>query len=253
MRSFGNNHELPASRPPAPSLGQLRSDEFLAVMAHELRNPLAPLRNAVEILTLAGSTDPRLERASGIIGRQVKHIARLLDDLMDASCLSHGKLALRKARCDVAAIVRDTAADYRPVLQAAGQQLFVRGCDAAIWTVADATRIAQILGNLLGNAARFQVEPGVVVVEAEVDDTGSIWVMVSDTGLGIDSDLLGRVFDPFVQGQQDAARSAGGLGLGLTLARGLAELHGGKLTAQSPGPRRGAAFTLQLPGPQERP
>lgn len=254
MRSFGSHHlEPPAPRPAAPLLAQLRSDEFLAVMAHELRSPLAPLRNAVEMLTLAGSTDPRLERASGVIGRQVKHIARLLDDLMDASCLSHGKLTLHKGRCDVAAIVRDTAADYRPTLQAAGQQLFVRGCDAAIWTVADATRIAQIIGNLLGNAARFQVEPGVVVVEAEVDDSGSVWVMVSDTGLGIDSDLLDRVFDPFVQGQQDGARSQGGLGLGLTLARGLAQLHGGELTAQSPGPRRGASFTLQLPGSQQRP
>src|SRR5258706_9568631 len=106
----------PASRPPVPSLAQLRSDEFLAVMAHELRNPLAPVSNAVEVLTLAGLADPRLQRVSDIIGRQVKHIARMVDDLMDASCLSHGKLTLRKTRCDLAAIVRDTAADYRATL-----------------------------------------------------------------------------------------------------------------------------------------
>jgi signal transduction histidine kinase len=216
-------------------------------MAHELRNPLAPVRNAVEILNIAGPADPRLQQAANIIGRQVKHIARLLDDLMDASCLSHGKLTLQKERCDVAAVVRDTAADYRSILEAAGQRLFVHGCDDPIWMVADAARVAQILGHLLGNAARFQAEPGVVVVQAEVQETGSVSVTVSDTGLGIGADLLGRVFDPFVQGQQDGARSKGGLGLGLALARGLAELHGGKLTAESPGPGCGSSFTLHLP------
>jgi signal transduction histidine kinase len=229
------------------ALAQLRSDEFLAVMAHELRNPLAPVRNAVEILHLAGLADPRLRRASDIIGRQVKHISRLIDDLMDASCLGHGKLILQEAECDLAAIVRDAAADYRAALEAAGQRLFVHGCDEPIRMVADATRIAQILANLLGNAAKFQVEPGVVVVQAEALENGSVSVMVCDTGLGIAGDLLDRMFDPFVQGQQDEARSRGGLGLGLTLARGLAELHGGTLTAESAGPGRGATFTLQLP------
>jgi signal transduction histidine kinase len=237
---------LPASRPPEPSLSQLRSDEFLAVMAHELRNPLAPMRNAVEILNLAGLAEPRLQRASDIIGRQVQHIARLLDDLMESSCLTHGKLALKKTRCDLAAIVQDTAADYRSTLQAAGQRLFVHGCDDPIWAFVDAARIAQILGNLLGNAAKFQVEPGVVVVQVEPLENGSVSISVCDTGVGIEAELLGRVFDPFVQGQQDGARSQGGLGLGLAVARGLAELHGGKLTAESAGPGRGASFTLTL-------
>jgi signal transduction histidine kinase len=248
MRSFGGNLELPTFQLPVPAFAHLRSDEFLAVMAHELRNPLAPMRNAVAILTLAGLPEPRLQRASDVIGRQVKHIARLLDDLMDASCLSHGKLTLQKARCDLAGIVRDTAADYRATLEAAGQRLFVHGCDDPIWTVADATRVAQILANLLSNAARFQAEPGVVVVQAEALETGAVSITVCDTGLGIGADLLDRVFDPFAQGQQDDARFSGGLGLGLTLARGLAELHGGKLTAQSPGPGRGATFNLHLPG-----
>ncbi|MDB5882980.1 MAG: putative histidine kinase, hybrid, partial [Ramlibacter sp.] len=231
MRSFGGNLELPTFQLPVPAFAHLRSDEFLAVMAHELRNPLAPMRNAVAILTLAGLPEPRLQRASDVIGRQVKHIARLLDDLMDASCLSHGKLTLQKARCDLAGIVRDTAADYRATLEAAGQRLFVHGCDDPIWAFVDAARIAQILGNLLGNAAKFQVEPGVVVVQAETLENGSISISVCDTGVGIEADLLGRVFDPFVQGQQDGERSQGGLGLALAVARGLAELHGGKLTA----------------------
>jgi PAS domain S-box-containing protein len=252
---FGTNTDVNAQRQAEEALrdADRRKDEFIAVLAHELRNPLAPVRNAVEIQKRIGGEEPRLARTREIIDRQVTHMARLIDDLLDVSRIARGKLTLRKEPCNLAAITCQTAEDYRASLEAAGQQLVLDGCGVPAWVEGDPVRLAQMLGNLLTNAARFNTERGTVRVEVLVDEAASgpvpprVRVVVTDTGIGMDEELLGRLFDPFAQATQDIARSKGGLGLGLALTRGLAELHGGNVTADSEGLGRGSRFTLWLP------
>jgi PAS domain S-box-containing protein len=253
---FGTNTDVTVQRQAEEALREAdrRKDEFIAVLAHELRNPLAPVRNAVEILKRAGVQEPRVARTRDIIDRQVTHMARLIDDLLDVSRIARGKLTLRKELCDVSAIVCQTAEDYRHSLEAAGQQLQLRGCDGPAWVEGDAVRLAQMIGNLLTNAARFNDGPGMVHVQSHIecavdspDGRGRVHVVVTDTGIGMDEDLISRLFDPFAQATQDIARSRGGLGLGLALTKGLAELHGGSVVAESDGPSRGSRFTISLP------
>jgi PAS domain S-box-containing protein len=225
-----------------------RKDEFIAILAHELRNPLTPVRNAVEILRRVGPAEPRLQRARDIIDRQVAHMARLIDDLLDVSRIARGKLALQKETCDLAAIVRQTAEDYRVSLEAAGLSLVVPGAAGPIWVDGDPVRLAQMVGNLLHNAKRFTEKGGRVEVRVGLDMASkAALVSIVDTGVGMDAGLLSRLFDPFSQADQDLARSKGGLGLGLALTKGLAELHGGGVAAQSDGLGRGSTFTLRLP------
>ncbi|MDX2094285.1 MAG: PAS domain S-box protein [Kofleriaceae bacterium] len=224
-----------------------RKDEFIAILAHELRNPLAPVRSAVELMRMEQLSDPRLQRARDVIDRQVTHMARLIDDLLDVSRIARGKLALQKQRCDLASITRQTADDYRPNLEAAGLQLIVSGTSPA-WVDGDPVRLAQMVGNLLNNAGRFTERGGRVEVATSADvATGLASVTVSDNGVGIDRELLRRLFDPFSQAEQDLARSKGGLGIGLALTKGLVELHGGQVEAHSEGPGHGATFVLRLP------
>ena len=265
---FGTNTDVTAQRHAEEALrdADRRKDEFIAVLAHELRNPLAPVRNAVEILRRVDVQDPRIARTRDIIGRQVSHMARLIDDLLDVSRIARGKLTLRKEPCDVGAIVCQTAEDYRASLEAASQKLELRGCSEPAWVEGDPVRLAQMVGNLLTNAARFHDGPGQVHVDCQVepaparDDTqeatapARVHITVTDTGIGMDDALLSRLFDPFAQATQDIARSKGGLGLGLALTKGLAELHGGGVFAQSDGPGKGARFTITLPlTPVDRP
>jgi len=250
VRWFGTNTDVTAQRQAEEALREAdrRKDEFIAVLAHELRNPLAPVRTAVEILRRVGIEDTRLHRATDIIGRQVTHMARLIDDLLDVSRIARGKLTLRKEPCDLAAIVAQTAEDYRVSLEAAGQRLALHAPDEPAWVKGDPVRLAQMLGNLLTNAARFTRGPGTVEVRTVVDAARhQARVVVRDTGLGMDEEMLGRLFDPFAQATQDMARSKGGLGLGLALTKGLAELHGGGVMAESEGPGRGSTFTVILP------
>ncbi len=225
-----------------------RKDEFIAILAHELRNPLAPVRNAVHILKRLGPAEPRLERARDVIDRQVTHMARLIDDLLDVSRITRGKLALQTETCDLAAIARQTAEDYRTTLDAAGLVLVTPPASSPLWVEGDPIRLAQIVGNFLNNAGRFTEKGGQVEVRTTLDMTdGSAVIEIVDTGIGIDPGLLSRLFDPFSQASQDLARTKGGLGLGLALTKGLAELHGGGVTARSDGPGLGARFTLRIP------
>ncbi len=223
-----------------------RKDEFLAMLAHELRNPLAPVRNAVEILKLGKTGDPVIEQAREIIGRQVAHMARLVDDLLDVARIARGKVQLRTERADLAAVVRQTAEDYRPTLAGLGVELVVEVPAGPLWLVGDPTRLAQVVGNLLHNAGKFTPRGGRVAVRAEARG-GSAVVSVSDSGAGIAPEVLARLFEPFAQADQALDRAGGGLGLGLALVRGLAQLHGGTASAQSAGPGRGATFTVALP------
>jgi CheY-like chemotaxis protein len=183
-----------------------------------------------------------------MIERQVKHMARLIDDLLDVSRIARGKIRLRTERCDLGRIVRDTASDYRPAMQAAGLALEVDVPAEPLRVRCDATRLSQVLGNLLHNAQKFTDAGGRVVVRAAAEPGGTRAVVtVRDTGIGIDPDVLARMFDAFSQADTSLDRARGGLGLGLALVKGLVELHGGEVWASSEGAGRGAEFTIRLP------
>lgn len=225
-----------------------RKDDFLAMLAHELRNPLAPVRNAVEILRRAGTTEAAVAKAHSIISRQVAHMARLIDDLLDVARIARGKIQLRTEPCDLAGVVRQTAEDYRPSLSAAGVMLDLEAPDRPLPLTGDPTRLAQVVGNLLHNAGKFTPRGGKIEVSVNaVPATHTATVTVRDTGSGIEAGVLSRLFEPFSQAAQQSDRGQGGLGLGLALVKGLVELHGGTVTAASDGPGLGSTFTLRLP------
>ena len=221
-------------------------DDFLAMLAHELRNPLGPTRNAVQILQLVNSTDTAIQDARDIIARQVTHMARLIDDLLDVSRLGHGKILLRTERLDLVRLVRQSAEDYRSILGASGISLDLELGAEPIWINGDATRLAQMIGNLLHNAQKFTDVGGSVKVRVWTEGQHAL-IAVQDTGIGMQPEIIGRVFDTFSQADRSLARSRGGLGLGLALLKGLVELHGGSVRAASAGLGKGSEFTMSLP------
>jgi two-component system CheB/CheR fusion protein len=224
-----------------------RKDEFLAVLAHELRNPLAPIRNS---LFLLGRVEPGTAQAQAklaVIDRQVRHLTRLVDDLLDVSRISRGKVQLQWTALDLAELVRRAAEDHRDAMLAAGLDLAVEVPEEPLSVEGDATRLAQVTGNLLSNAAKFTHAGGRVVVSLARDGEDAIVLRVRDTGVGIDEAMRARLFEPFAQAVQPLARTRGGLGLGLTLVRAFAELHGGSVEARSEGAGRGAEFVVRLP------
>jgi signal transduction histidine kinase len=225
-----------------------RKDEFLAMLAHELRNPLGPVRNAVEILRRVGTDEEAIAKAGDIIARQVAHMSRLVDDLLDVARIARGKVQLRAEQCDLTSVVRNTAEDYRPTFANAGVQLVVTMPDQPILLTGDPTRLAQVVGNLLHNSNKFTPADGRVDVQLSADVSSNTAVlMVHDTGAGMEANVLSRIFEPFSQADQNLDRNKGGLGLGLALVKGLAELHGGSVTAVSGGAGKGSTFTLRLP------
>jgi two-component system CheB/CheR fusion protein len=238
-----------------------RKDEFLAMLGHELRNPLAPIRNAVEILRMLASNDPRLQRVEEMIDRQVKHLARLVDDLLDVSRITRGKVQLSTASVDLAAVVARAVDASRPLIESRCHELTVTLPPGPVVVEADATRLGQVVGNLLSNAAKYTPESGHIRLTVEVAPSpqppspgergamGEAVLRVRDDGIGITADLLPRVFDLFTQGDQSLARSEGGLGIGLTLVKRLVEMHGGTVEARSEGMGRGSEFVVRLPCP----
>lgn len=225
-----------------------RKDEFLGMLAHELRNPLAPILNAAHLLRRFAPQDTRLEDLGNILDRQVKHMTRLIDDLLDATRLAHGKILLKRERCDLAKIVRETAEDYSSIFEASGLKLEIHRPIVPLWTDGDSTRLTQIVGNLLHNAHKFTDPGGTVTIGLELDKKSQRAIItVSDTGIGIEPRMLPHVFDVFRQAEQGLDRSRGGLGLGLALVKGLVELHDGKVSAMSDGLGKGATFTIRLP------
>jgi signal transduction histidine kinase len=226
-----------------------RKNQFLAMLAHELRNPLAPIRNAVEVLKLQGTQNAVLMGARDMIDRQVGHMSRLVDDLLDMSRLARGKILLRKHWVDLTGLVRETVEDYRSLLTGRGLRLEARVPEQPVYVEGDATRLAQVLGNVLHNASKFTDEGGSVMVQLSVttDQPNKAVLAVCDTGIGIEREMLDRVFETFSQADSSLDRSRGGLGLGLALVRGLVELHGGEVRAQSAGLGRGAEITIYLP------
>jgi PAS domain S-box-containing protein len=226
-----------------------RKDEFLAMLAHELRNPLAPIRSSAEVLRLLRTDDdPRIEQAVRMIDRQAVHMTRLVDDLLDVSRISRGKILLRRERIDLVPLVRAAAEDHRLQLESFGLTLAVELPDEPLWVTGDPTRLSQIVGNLLQNAGKFTNAGGRVTVRVAADvDKDSALLEVEDTGIGMDSEMMERLFEPFSQADRSLARSRGGLGLGLSLVKGLVELHGGRVEAHSDGPGQGSELVVRLP------
>jgi signal transduction histidine kinase len=232
-------------------------DEFLALLAHELRNPLAPIRNSLHLLQARADDPATVHGVRELLDRQVTHLARLVDDLLDAARIAQGKIQLQPGRLDLARVVADAAEDQRLALEANHLRLEIEVPAEPVWVDGDPVRLAQVTGNLLHNAAKFTDPGGRVMVRVGVDGAGRASFTVADTGIGIEPHLLPRLFEKFTQADRTLARSRGGLGLGLALVRGLVELHGGAVRAWSEGPGKGSAFTctfpLQPPPAEERP
>lgn len=225
-----------------------RKDAFLGMLAHELRNPLGPIRNAINLLQHMGPDTPRHMQLRDIIDRQVTHMTRLVDDLLDSTRLARGKVLLRKERCDIVRLVRQTVDDYRNIFAESKLSVELTLPDTPLWVQGDPTRLVQMIGNLLHNSNKFTAPGGKIFVQVRFDaEVGTAAISISDTGIGIDPQMLPYVFDVFQQAEQGLDRTRGGLGLGLSLVRGLAELHNGVVTAASDGLGKGATFTIRLP------
>jgi PAS domain S-box-containing protein len=223
-----------------------RKDEFLAMLSHELRNPLAPIRNSAYILRHADLASGQASRAQRVIERQTEHLTRLVDDLLDVTRIARGKIEIRRSRVDLREVAARAADDFRGILRDRGVSFDVAMPDTKVWADADATRITQIIGNLLHNASKFTRRGDKITLALAVTDS-TAEIRVRDSGVGIDAAILPSIFDPFVQGDRTLARTEGGLGLGLALVQGITALHGGSVGAESAGDGKGAEFTVRLP------
>ena len=223
-----------------------QKNEFLSMLAHELRNPLAPIRSAVDVLRLREGDQPDVIWARDVIDRQVTHLVRLVDDLLDVSRITRGKIRLEQERLAVAEIVWAAVETSRPLIEAANHRFRVSLPETPLELLGDRTRLAQVLANLLNNAAKYTPAGGQIDLEAR-EENGSAVICVRDTGMGIPPEMLAKVFDLFTQVERSLDRSQGGLGIGLTLVRELVEMHGGKVRVTSDGPGKGSEFTVVLP------
>jgi signal transduction histidine kinase len=229
-----------------------RKNEFLAVLGHELRNPLAPILNAVQVIGMKPRKDADLRWCHDVVQSQVEHLARLVDDLLDVARITQGKFKLQTEPFDLATVVAHALETSRPAIESASQDLVVETPREPVRLVADPTRIAQVVSNLLNNAAKYG-EPGgrvrlsAAAVPARHGDGREIVLSVADTGIGVSSEMLPRIFEPFMQCAGAQARSNGGLGIGLALVKRIAELHGGTVEAASAGLGRGAEFVVRFP------
>jgi PAS domain S-box-containing protein len=223
-----------------------RKDQFIALLAHELRNPLAPLHNGLQVMRLAGGDANAVAQARAMMERQLGHMVRIIDDLLDISRISQNKMELRRARVLLTDIVSSAVETARPAIEAAGHELSISLPPEPVPLDADLTRLAQVFSNLLTNSAKYTERGGRIWLAAE-QRGGEVVVSVRDTGIGIPADSLPRIFDMFAQVDRGIERSTGGLGIGLALVKGLVEMHGGTVTAASAGPGKGSTFTVKLP------
>ena len=223
-----------------------RKDEFLAMLAHELRNPLAPIRNAAHTLALLGTGDDRVRWVSSVIERQVGLMTRLVDDLLDVSRITSGKITLQRTTVSVREVLAQAVETARPLAESRGQALEVDVTEDVAWVDGDPARLAQAVANLLDNAIKYTDDGGRIGLRARVE-ADEVVIVVEDSGVGVDPELLPHVFDLFIQADRSLERKQGGLGLGLTLVRRLVEMHGGHVEAASAGPGLGSAFTIRLP------
>jgi signal transduction histidine kinase len=223
-----------------------RKDEFLALLAHELRNPLAPIRNAAQVLKLIGSENPKEVWAREVIERQSQHLTRLVDDLLDVSRITRGKIRLTREVVTVGAILQRAVESIRPAVDAQRQELVVSLPEEPLRVEGDRVRLVQIVANLLHNAAKYTDEGGRIALSASRED-GEVAIRVRDDGIGLREELVEQIFELFRQGDDSLDRAQGGLGIGLTVVRRLVELHGGRVAATSGGPGLGSEFVVHLP------
>jgi two-component system CheB/CheR fusion protein len=230
----------------ALQLSDRRKDEFLATLAHELRNPLAPIRNGLQIMRLSNGERESVEKARIMMERQLGQMVHLVDDLLDLSRISRGKIELRKERVELSRVVQQAVETSRPLIEASGHDLTITVPSGPVYVDADVTRLAQVFSNLLNNAAKYTEHGG--RVELAVRRRGSeVEVAVKDNGLGIPAHMLPKVFEIFTQVDRHLERSQGGLGIGLSIVKKLDEMHGGSVGVESDGPGTGSEFTVRLP------
>jgi PAS domain S-box-containing protein len=223
-----------------------RKDQFLALLAHELRNPLAPIRNGLQILSMIGLRDERQQHVHEVIERQVSHLVRLVDDLLDVSRITRGKLELRMERITLDSVIQGALETVRPLIEQSGQQLTVKLPEQPVYLMADAVRLTQVFANLLSNSVKYTPPEGYVRLSAQLID-GSVAVHIEDNGIGIPENALSTVFDMFTQVDRVTDRTSGGLGIGLSVVKSLVEMHHGTVRAESPGPGKGSVFTVCVP------
>ncbi len=223
-----------------------RKDEFLAMLAHELRNPLAPILNGVQILRLEKATSSSGQEAIAMIARQAKHLVRLVDDLLDVSRIKTGKVSLRKQRVEFHTIVDQAVETARPLLDSRKHKFSLSVPKESMWLEADPARLTQVLANLLNNAAKYTEPGGQIQLLAEREGSDMV-LRLRDSGIGILPEMLPRIFESYVQADRSIDRAQGGLGIGLTLAKTLVEMHGGKIDAHSEGVGKGSEFIVRLP------
>jgi PAS domain S-box-containing protein len=229
-----------------------RKNEFLALLAHELRNPLGPIRHAVKILGARAPSPEELRWATSIIDRQTEHMTRLVDDLLDVARITRGTIELRRDRVDVAAIMRAAVEASSALIEKSRHQLRITPPPEPLYVEGDATRLTQVIANLLDNAAKY-TDPGGRISVSAGREGDVVVIRVRDTGIGISPEVLPRIFDMFTQAQVPLERSQGGLGVGLSLADKLVRLHGGTVSAYSGGPGAGSEFTIRLPAAPKAP
>src|SRR5258706_4064169 len=223
-----------------------RKDEVLATLSHELRNPLAAIRNSVEVIKRKDHIDGDLRKVGEIIERQLKHVSRLLEDLLDLSRVSHNKLVLRKERVEIGAVVQDAVERSRELIDKNIHDIVMAPSPAALFVDADAVRLSQVLCNLFDNAAKYSEGPSPIEIRWEQQDQ-EVVVCVKDQGIGIAPEMLDRIFEMFSQSVPARTQSQGGLGIGLSLSRHIVQLHGGSMRAKSDGPAKGSEFIVRLP------
>jgi len=223
-----------------------RKDEFLATLAHELRNPLAPIRNSIHVMRLAGHDRGTIDGSRAMIERQVQQMVRLVDDLLDVSRISRGQIELRTEQIELASVLTSAVETSRPLIEQSGHELTIAWPQEPIPLVADPSRMAQVFSNLLNNAAKYTERGGHIWLSAQRDD-GGVTVRVRDSGVGISPEMLPRIFEMFTQVDHSLERAQGGLGIGLTLVKRLVEMHGGSIEAHSEGPKQGSEFVVRLP------
>jgi CheY-like chemotaxis protein len=223
-----------------------KKNEFLAMLAHELRNPLAPMRNAVHILRASGGDGEILAQVQGIMDRQLRQMVRLVDDLLDVSRISRGKIELRLERLDVGQVIEEALETSRPIIHEEKHELTVSVLSPPMHIIGDSTRLAQVLSNLLNNSTKYTPVAGHIWLTVEQDGE-QVVIRVRDNGIGIPANMLPNIFEMFTQADRSLHRALGGLGIGLTLARRLVEMHGGAITAHSDGEGKGSEFVVRLP------
>jgi PAS domain S-box-containing protein len=231
----------------------LRKDEFLAMLAHELRNPLAPITTGARLLELFAHDESRVRQASQIISRQAAHMVELVDDLLDVSRVTRGLIELQKEHIDIKSVLAHAVEQARPLIESRNHEFSTRMASAHVFVYGDRTRLVQAISNLLNNAAKYTPAGGQILLALSVDES-RVKLCVTDSGVGISSELLPKVFDLFTQGERSPDRSQGGLGLGLALVKSIIAMHGGEVNAASGGPGTGSTFSISLPrSAQEEP